>query len=46
MKIQQVEELVGISKKCCRFYEAEGLLSSVRAEIGDRAYGQADVERL
>ena len=46
MKIQQVEELVGISKKNIRFYEAEGLLSPGRAENGYRAYGQADVERL
>ena len=46
MKIQQVEELVGISKKNIRFYEAEGLLSPGRAENGYREYGQGDVERL
>ena len=46
MKIQQVEELVGISKKNIRFYEAEGLLSPGRSENGYRAYGQADVRRL
>ena len=46
MKIQQVEELVGISKKNIRFYEAEGLLSPGRAENGYRSYGQADVRRL
>ena len=46
MKIQQVEELVGISKKNIRFYEAEGLLSPGRAENGYRSYGQGDVLRL
>ena len=46
MKIQQVEELVGISKKNIRFYEAEGLLSPGRAENGYREYGQGDVARL
>ncbi len=46
MKIQQVEELVGISKKNIRFYEAEGLLSPGRAENGYRDYGRGDVRRL
>ncbi len=46
MKIQQVEELVSISKKNIRFYEEQGLLSPGRAENGYRAYGQADVRRL
>ena len=46
MKIQQVEELVGISKKNIRFYEAQGLLSPGRAENGYREYGREDVLRL
>ena len=46
MKIQQVEELVGITKKNIRFYEEQGLLSPGRAENGYRAYGQEDVRRL
>ena len=46
MKIQQVEELVGITKKNIRFYEEQGLLSPGRAENGYREYGQADVGRL
>ena len=46
MKIQQVEELVGITKKNIRFYEEQGLLSPGRAENGYRAYGQEDVLRL
>ena len=43
MKIQQVEELVGISKKNIRFYEEQGLLSPGRAENGYREYGREDV---
>ena len=46
MKIQQVEELVGISKKNIRFYEEQGLLSPGRAENGYRDYGREDVLRL
>ena len=46
MKIQQVEELVGITKKNIRFYEEQGLLSPGRAENGYRQYGQGDVLRL
>ena len=46
MKIQQVEELVGISKKNIRFYEEQGLLRPGRAENGYREYRQADVLRL
>ena len=46
MKIQQVEELVGITKKNIRFYEEQGLLSPGRAENGYREYGRADVLRL
>ncbi len=46
MKIQQVEELVGISKKNIRFYEEQGLLSPGRAENGYREYGRGDVLRL
>lgn len=46
MKIQQVEELVGITKKNIRFYEEQGLLSPGRSENGYRAYGQGDVRRL
>ena len=46
MKIQQVEELVGITKKNIRFYEEQGLLSPGRAENGYREYGREDVLRL
>ena len=46
MKIQQAEELAGISKKNIRFYEKEGLLNVTRADNGYREYSLEDVERL
>ena len=46
MKIKQVEELVGITRKNIRFYEDQGLLNVERAENGYREYHQADVIRL
>ena len=47
MKINQVEELVGISKKNIRFYEEKGLLKPVRnAENGYREYSKEDVNIL
>lgn len=47
MKINEVEQLVGISKKNIRFYEQEGLIAPSRnAENGYREYGQEDVAVL
>ena len=46
MKIKQVEELVGITRKNIRFYEDQGLLNVDRAENGYREYHQEDVIRL
>ncbi len=47
MKINEVEALVGITKKNIRFYEAEGLLTPRRnSENGYRDYGAAEVEVL
>lgn len=47
MKINEVEALVGITKKNIRFYEAEGLLSPQRnRENGYRTYEEADVAVL
>ena len=47
MKINEVEALVGITKKNIRFYEAEGLLAPRRnSENGYRDYGEAEVETL
>ena len=47
MKINEVEALVGITKKNIRFYEEKGLLSPDRnSENGYRDYGQAEVDAL
>ncbi len=47
LKINEVEALVGITKKNIRFYEEKGLLCPVRnSENGYRDYGQAEVEEL
>ena len=47
MRINKVEELVGISKKNIRFYEEKGLLNPMRnAENGYREYSEEDVENL
>lgn len=46
MKIKQVEELVGITKKNIRFYEEQKLLNVERAENGYREYCMKDVRRL
>ncbi|MDD3346370.1 MerR family transcriptional regulator [Oscillibacter sp.] len=47
MKINEVESLVGITKKNIRFYEAEGLLTPRRnSENGYRDYGDEDVAAL
>ena len=47
MKINEVEALVGITKKNIRFYEAEGLLSPRRnSDNGYRDYGEAEVAAL
>ena len=47
MKINEVEALVGITKKNIRFYEAEGLVAPRRnSENGYRDSGEADVTAL
>ena len=47
MKINEVETLVGITRKNIRFYESEGLLSPRRnSQNGYREYGDAEVEDL
>lgn len=47
MKINEVEQLVGITKRNIRFYEKEGLLSPSRnSDNGYREYGAAEVETL
>ncbi len=47
MKINEVEALVGITRKNIRFYESEGLLTPRRnSENGYRDYGEGDVAVL
>lgn len=47
LKINEVEALVGITRKNIRFYEAEGLLAPRRnSENGYRDYGGAEVQVL
>jgi DNA-binding transcriptional MerR regulator len=47
VKINQVEELVGITKKNIRFYEEQGLIKPDRnPENGYRDYNLKDVDRL
>ena len=47
MKINEVERLVGVTKRNIRFYEAQGLLSPGRnAENGYRDYGDGDIEAI
>lgn len=47
MRINEVEALVGITKKNIRFYEGEGLLTPRRSsENGYRDYGEDEVETL
>jgi len=47
VKINEVEALVGITKKNIRFYEEQGLLSPRRnSENGYRDYGETEVDTL
>ena len=47
MKINKVEELVGITKKNIRFYEEKGLITPARNEENMyREYSEEDVEML
>lgn len=47
MKINEVETLVGITKKNIRFYEEQGLLTPRRnSQNGYREYSQAEVDTL
>ena len=43
MKINEVEERVGVSKANIRFYEKQGLLNPARGANGYRVYEEADV---
>jgi DNA-binding transcriptional MerR regulator len=47
VKINEVEALVGITKKNIRFYETQGLLTPRRnSDNGYRDYGEADIDAL
>lgn len=46
MKINDVEQALGISKANIRFYEKQGLLTPERSENKYRNYSDADVDRL
>ena len=46
MKINEAEQLLGISKANIRFYEKEGLLAPSRTERGYREYTDDDIVRL
>ena len=46
MKINQVEQIIGITKKNIRFYEQEGLLKPSRVANGYRDYSTEDLETL
>mgnify|MGYP003373064133 CR=1 FL=1 len=47
MKINEVEKIIGITKKNIRFYEKEGLLSPCRnKENGYREYNEDDIKKL
>ena len=46
MKINEAEQLLGITKANIRFYEKEGLLTPSRNEIGYRDYTDTDIEQL
>ena len=46
MKINEAEQLLGITKANIRFYEKEGLLTPSRNESGYREYSEADIRQL
>ena len=46
MKINEAEQLLGITKANIRFYEKEGLLNPSRNESGYREYSNADIVQL
>lgn len=46
MKINDVEQILGITKANIRFYEKEGLLTPSRTENGYRDYSDSDIARL
>jgi len=46
MKIGELSQRTGVSVRMLRYYEAEGLLSPARTDVGYRDYGAAAVETV
>lgn len=46
MRIGELAKRTGVSSRSLRYYEAQGLLTSVRSEAGQRHYSDAEVERV
>ena len=46
MRIGELAEQAGVSVRSLRYYEEQGLLSSVRSSSGQRHYTQHEVERV
>ena len=46
MRIREVEQKTGLSRKAVRLYEAKGLLSVERSDNDYREYDEEDVKRL
>lgn len=46
MRIGELSRRTGVSARSLRYYEAQGLLTSVRSEAGQRHYSDAAVQRV
>jgi DNA-binding transcriptional MerR regulator len=46
MRIGDLAARAGVSVRSVRYYEEQGLLTSVRSPSGQRLYGDAEVERV
>ncbi|WP_328461182.1 MerR family transcriptional regulator [Actinoplanes sp. NBC_00393] len=46
MRIGELAARAGVSVRSVRYYEEQGLLSSVRSPSGQRLYGDKEVERV
>lgn len=46
MRIGELSRRTGVSARSLRYYEAQGLLTSIRSEAGQRHYSDAEVQRV
>lgn len=46
MRIGQLSQATGVSRRSLRYYEEQGLLSPRRSDAGQRLFGAEDVERV